>query len=339
MGDRSRSVDDHFAGNGGLSLRRVSAIRKILSFQARYNDTAPEDEWFGERLYITPGLKVASGLENALAVENVYKERPMGFHVQEMGENLPSEVWGSYERRKEILEYCPELYTVLNAKLDRERCPGDSLDGGKWPAFATALVLWNSCRIVLANPCATVIHPTPEEEAMERMRLEAEAEARKNAMEEAAKKIQEANRQKEEEEAKKKEEEEAKKKEEEEAKKKEEAMKAQEQQEPAATGQPAWATVKLDQPTAKPVPVYDTQSDTPGTTNDGEDETGIRGSGNIDEVTKESQDGSSETSKDRESTGENTGGEDDKTSEDAEGSPEQKDTTVDSFLSNPDGGV
>lgn len=73
---------------------------------------------------------MASGLEGALAVENVYMERPMGFHVQGMGENLPAEVWGSYERRKAMLEYCPELYTVLNAKLDRERCPGDTKDGG-----------------------------------------------------------------------------------------------------------------------------------------------------------------------------------------------------------------
>lgn len=103
-----------------------------MSFQSRYNDTDPEDEWFGQRLYITPGLKVASGLEGALAVENVYFEKPMGYHVQEMGENLPEEVWGSWEQRKAILSYCPELYTVLNAKLDRERCPGDNKDGGEF---------------------------------------------------------------------------------------------------------------------------------------------------------------------------------------------------------------
>lgn len=137
----SRTPDDRFSGNGGLSLRRVTAIRKILDFQARYNDTTPEDEWFGERLYITPGLKVASGLNGALAVENVYIEKPMGYHVQEMGENLPQEVWGSFEQRKAILEYCPELYTVLNAKLDRERCPGDTKDGGASSAFFFLRVL------------------------------------------------------------------------------------------------------------------------------------------------------------------------------------------------------
>lgn len=69
-------------------------------------------------------------MDGVLAVENVYIEKPMGFHVQGMGDNLPAEVWSSYERRKAMLEYCPELYTVLNAKLDRERCPGDGKDGG-----------------------------------------------------------------------------------------------------------------------------------------------------------------------------------------------------------------
>ncbi|ROW14453.1 hypothetical protein VPNG_03881 [Cytospora leucostoma] len=171
-----RQVADHFSGNGGLSLRRVSAIRKVLAFQARYNDTEPEDEWFGKRLYIMPGLKVASGMDGALAVENVYMERPMGFHVQGMGENLPAEVWDDYERRKNILEYCPELYTVLDAKFERERCPGDALDG--------------------------VIHPTPEEQEQEAWRQQQEAEERRKAQEEALKKLQE-ERKKDEEEKKK----------------------------------------------------------------------------------------------------------------------------------------
>lgn len=87
-----------------------------------------------------PGLKVASGLEGALAVENVYMERPMGFHVQGMGEDLPADVWGDYEQRKKMLEYCPELYTVLNAKFERERCPGDSKDGGE-----SSLCFFSSC--------------------------------------------------------------------------------------------------------------------------------------------------------------------------------------------------
>lgn len=190
-----RGETDRFAGNGGLSLRRVSAIRQVLSFQARYNDTAPEDEWFGQRLYIMPGLKVASGLEGALAVENVYMEKPMGFHVQEMGDNLHPDVWQDHERRKKILEYCPELHTVLRAKLDRERCSGDTKDG--------------------------VIHPTPEEREQERLRQLEEQEARRQQQEAALKKLQEERKKQEVAEANKKQEEE----EEEDAKKKDEEAK------------------------------------------------------------------------------------------------------------------
>lgn len=106
----------------------------------------PEDEWFGSRLYIMPGLKVASGVEGALAVEDVYMERPMGFHVREMGDNLAPEVWEDHERRKKMLEYCPELHTVLKAKLDRERCAGDSKDGSEfYNDGCPALSLDESC--------------------------------------------------------------------------------------------------------------------------------------------------------------------------------------------------
>ncbi|KAK7717337.1 hypothetical protein SLS64_002827 [Diaporthe eres] len=207
-----RGETDRFAGNGGLSLRRVTAIRQVLGFQARYNDTVPEDEWFGSRLYIMPGLKVASGVEGALAVEDVYMERPMGFHVREMGDNLAPEVWEDHERRKKMLEYCPELHTVLKAKLDRERCAGDSKDG--------------------------VIHPTPEEKEEERLKQQAEQEARRKAQEAALKKLQDERKKQEVQEAedakKKKEEEEAKKKKEEEAKKKHEEEAAKQKEEEAA---------------------------------------------------------------------------------------------------------
>jgi flagellar biosynthesis GTPase FlhF len=215
----NRDATDRFAGNGGLSLRRVSAIRQVLRFQARYNDSAPEDEWFGQRLYIMPGLRVASGLEGALAVENVYMEKPMGFHVQGMGDNLHPDVWQSYERRKKILEYCPELHTVLKAKLDRERCAGDTKDGG---GFHIDGRLAFSLEALSTNTLA-VIHPTPEEMEAERLKQQQEQEARRKSQEAALKKLQEERKKQEAEEAKrKKEEEEAKKKEEENKKKLEE---------------------------------------------------------------------------------------------------------------------
>ncbi len=127
---RNRSPDDRFAGNGGLSLRRVSAVRKILKFQQRYNDTEPEDEWFGRRITVLPGAKVAHGEEeDHFSVEDVWHEKPMGFHVRDGGENLAEDVWRDPERRKGNFEYCPELAMIMPMKLERERCEGDNGEG------------------------------------------------------------------------------------------------------------------------------------------------------------------------------------------------------------------
>jgi hypothetical protein len=50
-----------FGGNGGLSLRRVSAIIDILKDQTRIDGTDPEDVWLTERLGHRPGAKLANG--------------------------------------------------------------------------------------------------------------------------------------------------------------------------------------------------------------------------------------------------------------------------------------
>ncbi|KAK7751303.1 hypothetical protein SLS62_006709 [Diatrype stigma] len=50
-----------FGGNGGLSLRRVSAIVDILRDQVRADDSEPEDVWLTERLGHRPGAKMANG--------------------------------------------------------------------------------------------------------------------------------------------------------------------------------------------------------------------------------------------------------------------------------------
>lgn len=123
----NRSADDRFAGNGGLSLRRVSAVKKVLSFQARYNNSEPEDEWFGKRLVVLPGAKVATGAdEDHFAVEDIYHERPMGYHARDGGENLADDVWKDPARRKKNFDYCPELAIIMPMKLQRERCDGDN---------------------------------------------------------------------------------------------------------------------------------------------------------------------------------------------------------------------
>ncbi|KAI1132990.1 hypothetical protein F5Y10DRAFT_291055 [Nemania abortiva] len=50
-----------FGGNGGLSLRRVSAIIEVLRDQVRANDSEPEDVWLTERLAHRPGARMANG--------------------------------------------------------------------------------------------------------------------------------------------------------------------------------------------------------------------------------------------------------------------------------------
>ncbi|KAL2067869.1 hypothetical protein VTL71DRAFT_15967 [Oculimacula yallundae] len=125
-----RTADDRFAGNGGLSLRRISTVRKILGFQSRYNDTEPEDEWFGKRITVLPGAKVANGKqEDHFSVEDVWHEKPMGFHVRDGGESLSDDVWKNSDRRKGNFEYCPELAIIMPMKLERERCEGDNREG------------------------------------------------------------------------------------------------------------------------------------------------------------------------------------------------------------------
>jgi hypothetical protein len=126
----NRTQGDRFAGNGGLSLRRVSAIKKVLSFQARLNSSDAEDEWFGRRVVVMEDLKVANGHEvAAFSVEDIPHDSPMGYHVREGGRNLPDAVWKTLEQRKKIFEYCPELTMLMDMKLDRERCEGDKGDG------------------------------------------------------------------------------------------------------------------------------------------------------------------------------------------------------------------
>ncbi|KAB5558095.1 hypothetical protein GE09DRAFT_1173156 [Coniochaeta sp. 2T2.1] len=156
-----RTPDDRFSGNGGLSLRRVSAIKRVLNFQARYNDTEPEDEWFGKRMYILPGAKVASGNDGMLAVEDVYMENPMGFHVRNGGTQLADAVWKDQKQRADIFKYCPELSLIMDMKLERERCHGDDKEGE--------------------------IHPTAEEKAAEEAKKKALEDAKKKAAEDAAK--------------------------------------------------------------------------------------------------------------------------------------------------------
>ncbi|KAF5256583.1 hypothetical protein FOXYS1_12937 [Fusarium oxysporum] len=119
----------NFAVYGDLSIRRVSAIKQILSFQSRYNDSAGEDSWFGTRLEVLPDAKVAMTSDRPFAVQNNITSKPMGYNLQARGNLVDQDVWKYPEARKEAMKYCPELHIILNMKLEKERCPGDNLMG------------------------------------------------------------------------------------------------------------------------------------------------------------------------------------------------------------------
>lgn len=55
------SVNSKFGGNGGLSLRRVSAIVDVLRNQERQFGSEAEDVWLSERLGNRPGARMANG--------------------------------------------------------------------------------------------------------------------------------------------------------------------------------------------------------------------------------------------------------------------------------------
>ncbi|KAF5587307.1 uncharacterized protein FSUBG_11847 [Fusarium subglutinans] len=114
---------------GDLSLRRVSAIKQILSFQSRYNDSATDDSWFGPRLEVLPDAKLAMTSDRPFAVQNNITLQPMGYNLRAHGDQVDKEVWKFPEARKEALKYCPEIHIILSMKLEKERCPGDNRMG------------------------------------------------------------------------------------------------------------------------------------------------------------------------------------------------------------------
>lgn len=143
-----------YGGNGGLSLRRVSAIVDVLRNQERAEGSEPEDVWLSMRLAVRPGARMANGtisstfsgemnsgrkeeikengdsgkytdsLEAARNGEHVkaidgWRDgfyEPMGYHTGGSGTTLHGPIWGSPEKRAHIWNYCPEMKLTL--KMD-----------------------------------------------------------------------------------------------------------------------------------------------------------------------------------------------------------------------------
>lgn len=120
----TRTENGKLGGSGGLSLRRVSKIKQVLSFQSREDASDPEDKWFVGRIGTLPNATMPTpDMERKFTVQGVWHETPMGYHVGYNGQFLRSEdVWIMDDRRKKIFEYCPEVKMILEMKANREKC-------------------------------------------------------------------------------------------------------------------------------------------------------------------------------------------------------------------------
>ncbi|KAI4199104.1 MAG: hypothetical protein LQ346_002623, partial [Caloplaca aetnensis] len=102
--------DGRYGGNGGLSMRKVSSIIRVLQHQRRIPDSEPEDVWLSERLGHLPNGKLANGtVSNEFSVENTYADQPMGYHLGHSGRGNPAAYLGTPEKRQKVWDYCPEI--------------------------------------------------------------------------------------------------------------------------------------------------------------------------------------------------------------------------------------
>ncbi len=147
---------DYFGGNGGLSLRRVSAITEILQHQVRIpgKDRA-EDVWLSEHLARRPGARMAnSTVELTFSFETTRDDsiKPMGYHIGGSGKWPMGAILGTPERRKEVWDYCPELKLVLEEMQPEEFITDNCNENWKrntasrdtWQdhEFSTDLIAW-----------------------------------------------------------------------------------------------------------------------------------------------------------------------------------------------------
>ena len=104
-----------YGGNGGLSLRRVSSIIQVLRDQNRIPNSDPEDVWLTSRLGHRPGAKVANGsVSLTFSGENIYHEKPMGYHMGGSGRYLSGGIWGTPELRQHVYDYCKSSSSTGN---------------------------------------------------------------------------------------------------------------------------------------------------------------------------------------------------------------------------------
>lgn len=108
-------------GNGGFSLRHIPPILRVLEKDVRQPGPPWEDRWICDRLQELDATKMPGPeIEVAFSVESQWYEKPFGYHLIGSGKNLVADIWDNPERRKHILQYCPEIKIILDMDLVRE---------------------------------------------------------------------------------------------------------------------------------------------------------------------------------------------------------------------------
>ena len=113
-------INSSYGGNGGLSLRHLPPIIKLLQGEQRVANDLWEDRWLTDRLGTMEGAHMAGAeISRFFSVESVWTEKPFGYHLRSSGsfEHLDQGIWGDELRKNMILEYCPEVKLILDMDL------------------------------------------------------------------------------------------------------------------------------------------------------------------------------------------------------------------------------
>ncbi|KAM3066243.1 hypothetical protein ACMFMG_003244 [Clarireedia jacksonii] len=121
------SATSKYGGNGGLSLRRVSSILRVLKKESRtaYHGEL-EDLWLSNRLAKLEGTTMANAtVSKSFSVESQWDEAPLGFHIGWLGVHH-EQIWDKPHYVEHIMDYCPEVKIILGMKLDNDKPHGVS---------------------------------------------------------------------------------------------------------------------------------------------------------------------------------------------------------------------
>ncbi|APA08349.1 hypothetical protein SS1G_13279 [Sclerotinia sclerotiorum 1980 UF-70] len=121
------SAKSTHGGNGGLSLRRVSSILRVLENERRKpGDGALEDLWLSNALNRLEGSKMANAeVSKTFSVESVWDDAPLGYHIGWLGVHH-EQIWDKPNYVSHIMNYCPEVKIILGMKIDNDKPQGVS---------------------------------------------------------------------------------------------------------------------------------------------------------------------------------------------------------------------